>query len=864
MQLKYLGITVILVLLLNVLSVLSQNDVVTDTGNSNSNELEGSGSSESSSSTSNNVTKNEETSKTTASTSSSSSGSNRSYRRNTSTRTVTTTVSKSTQTSSHNYSSNKANPVGSGSTRPSNNVESSNSNSVNTDTKTVSNDDLNANTINEEANNNSQNDVPINNNEFVEFLDKIKFKFIKPEEYTTIYSNTYLNVQWESEYINENEIRNIGVYLQGLDNNVNGVSEGSFIRSYINLNDKGGNYPIGELNGNLSEYALWLYTNDYGSNMFYQGPILINGNCTNPDAIKRPQNIENVANSSGGGINSKYLLLFIFAVAVLFFVAYFVNLYMNSRRKDNDDYKNFKEYTSVPQNENQFDIDNKKPKEMEKIKEENLQKVDQVYNSKVLKNPDIDKGNITPFVDVSYKSSLDRNKGYASPVESNKSSYDRKLKNKSQPNNDDTLLNINSPSSMNSLGRNKVSDYGSPGSINSNKILSQSTNYSMSPNSDGDQRNRNESQESDEDYINKNSFCLNNKNTNDTFENYYLNQQNNHGGNTIVKKKSSTPLVATVTTVEEYLATHRNSLNSVPNSRTSSLMNLSNSSSSSFLMGNPPFNVISKLDKYNHKSRNSNVKSSVVPNMNESILDELNSLERKIKQQKQMYMNSLQGIDSNQLNLQNVNLQQQGIVSGHLLPAYPMNQASPPVKPKTVTMNSPPISSPSNFRNNVNSPLSAVTLYNKSPSGIGKVSKNKASDNVLDNYKSQESETTLPLQATQDTLGSTENEDDIETKVATHICKAWYSPNMSDELRMCPGDELIILEKFNDGWGLGQNTEGNVGVFPLDCVTIIDPDKSSSFDSTSLQVKLNQDNDNVTNNDSNYSFQNGNVPIKYY
>ena len=147
---------------------------------------------------------------------------------------------------------------------------------------------------------------------------------------------------------------------------------------------------------------------------------------------------------------------------------------------------------------------------------------------------------------------------------------------------------------------------------------------------------------------------------------------------------------------------------------------------------------------------------------------------------------------------------------------------------------------------------------------MGKVSKNKASDNVLDNYKSQESETTLPLQATQDTLGSTENEDDIETKVATHICKAWYSPNMSDELRMCPGDELIILEKFNDGWGLGQNTEGNVGVFPLDCVTIIDPDKSSSFDSTSLQVKLNQDNDNVTNNDSNYSFQNGNVPIKYY
>jgi len=354
---------------------------------------------------------------------------------------------------------------------------------------------------------------------------------------------------------------------------------------------------------------------------------------------------------------------------------------------------------------------------------------------------------------VSYKSSLDRNKGYASPAESSKSSYDRKLKNKSQPNNDDTLLNINSPSSINSLGRNnKVNDYGSPSSINSNKILSQSTNYSMTPNSDGEQRNRNGSQESDEDYINKNSFCLNNKNSDDTFENYYLNQQNSHGGgNTIVKKKSSTPLVATVTTVEEYLAAHRNSLNNAPNSRTSSLMNLSNSSSSSFLMGNPPFNVVSKLDKYN-KSRNSNIKSSVVPNMNESILDELNSLERKIKQQKQMYINSLQNIDSNQLNIQKANLQQQGIDSGHLLPAYPVNQASPPIQPKTVTMNSPPISSPSNFRNNINSPQSVSTLYSKSPSGIGKISKNKAGENPLDNYKSQESETTLP--ATQDTLGS--------------------------------------------------------------------------------------------------------------
>jgi len=221
MQLKYLGITIILVLLLNVLSVFSQNDEVTNTGNANSNELEGNGLTESKGTSSNNVSNNEETPKTTASTNSSSSGSNRSYRRNTSsTRTITTTVSKVTQTPSHSSSSHKANPVQSGSIKPNNNVESNNSipvvSPVNTDTTTVSNDNLNSNTINGETINNSQNDIPVNNNEFVEFLDKIKFKFIKPEEYTTIYSNTYLNVQWESEYIDENEIRNIGVYLQGL------------------------------------------------------------------------------------------------------------------------------------------------------------------------------------------------------------------------------------------------------------------------------------------------------------------------------------------------------------------------------------------------------------------------------------------------------------------------------------------------------------------------------------------------------------------------------------------------------------------------------------------------------------------------
>lgn len=713
---------------------------------------------------------------------------------------------------------------------------------VNTSTKTLPTE-LSSTTVLETANNNTQSNntnTETKSNPFEEFLDKIKFKFTKPEEYAKIYSDSFLNVQWDSDYIVDDSIK-ISVYLQGLDGNINGVSQGSFIRDSINLNDKFGNFHIGQLNNDLSEYALWLYTNHYGYGLFYQGPILINGNSTNPNLLVKPEvKDEEEVTKTTGGINSKYLLLIIFAIAAILFTGYFINLYVGGRRKRQGEYEDYQDYKSIPQIEN--DINDKEPEMQKATKDDNidnplaeqLQKAEQVYNSKVFKNPDLSNGNIVaPLVDMSslYKSTqeiLKQTKGYT-PVETKNPVYDRKLKNKNQNGNrneNESFLNMNNVSqlSMNST-RNKI---GSPGSINSNKILSQSTNYS-----EGSQKNKNDVEETDDDYINKNSFCLNVKD-NDAFENYYLNQQNDHFSNNKDSKKHTSPLVATVTTVEEYLAAHRNSINkSKRGSRTSSLINISNSNSntSSILVGNPHFNVVSKLDKFNQEAGN----PKLISNMNESILEELNTLERKIQQQKLIYLKSIQNnqqsIDPNQLKLQKANLHQQGIDSDQLFPTYLMNHASPPVKPKAVIMNSPdnPTSPPSTLKN-VNSPPSVATINSKG-----------SKSNGLDNIKSQESEATVAQEL------SSDNEEEIETKVATHVCKAWYSPNMSDELRMCPGDELIILEKFNDGWGLGQNTEGNVGVFPLDCVTFIDYDRSNN--------SFENDRNNTENNNQSYSSQ---------
>jgi len=146
------------------------------------------------------------------------------------------------------------------------------------------------------------------------------------------------------------------------------------------------------------------------------------------------------------------------------------------------------------------------------------------------------------------------------------------------------------------------------------------------------------------------------------------------------------------------------------------------------------------------------------------------------------FENNQQNIDPYSLMLQKEKLHQQGIDSNQLYPISLMNHVSSPLK--AVIMNipdSPTFSSPT--LENINSPPSTATNNNTG----------SKSDSVVDNPKSPESEATLAQES------SSDHEEEIETKIATHVCKAWYSPKMSDEIRMCPGDELFIFEIFNDG-----------------------------------------------------------------
>jgi len=221
------------------------------------------------------------------------------------------------------------------------------------------------------------------------------------------------------------------------------------------------------------------------------------------------------------------------------------------------------------------------------------------------------------------------------------------------------------------------------------------------------------------------------------------------------------------------------------------------------------------------------------------------------------------------------NLRQQGIDNNQYLPPFnnkynplaaspfitnPPKYASPPIQPKTLAMSSPSFQTPSiqaKLPNQMKSPSSVKKFKNVDFMSEGNLQKSQESEDTLQPssqgttvkmqkfmpdgtiQKSQESEATLAQQATQDT-NIEENDDEVETIVATHVCNAGYSPSMPDELRMTPGDELIILEKFNDGWGFGQNTKGGVGVFPLDCVTYIDyGDKNKNNTPTMKQSNVN-------------------------
>ncbi|KAI8811627.1 hypothetical protein BJ742DRAFT_655359, partial [Cladochytrium replicatum] len=48
-------------------------------------------------------------------------------------------------------------------------------------------------------------------------------------------------------------------------------------------------------------------------------------------------------------------------------------------------------------------------------------------------------------------------------------------------------------------------------------------------------------------------------------------------------------------------------------------------------------------------------------------------------------------------------------------------------------------------------------------------------------------------------------------------------PEMGDEIELLKGDEVEILEQYEDGWAFGLNLETNQsGAFPLSCLEPVD------------------------------------------
>ena len=44
-----------------------------------------------------------------------------------------------------------------------------------------------------------------------------------------------------------------------------------------------------------------------------------------------------------------------------------------------------------------------------------------------------------------------------------------------------------------------------------------------------------------------------------------------------------------------------------------------------------------------------------------------------------------------------------------------------------------------------------------------------------------------------------------------------FAPSLHDEIGVSPGDEVIVLQAFDDGWVQIRNVKKNVGLIPLDC-----------------------------------------------
>ncbi|ORX98986.1 hypothetical protein K493DRAFT_299626 [Basidiobolus meristosporus CBS 931.73] len=68
-----------------------------------------------------------------------------------------------------------------------------------------------------------------------------------------------------------------------------------------------------------------------------------------------------------------------------------------------------------------------------------------------------------------------------------------------------------------------------------------------------------------------------------------------------------------------------------------------------------------------------------------------------------------------------------------------------------------------------------------------------------------------------------------------YTCVFAYTPTLEDELMIQPGDMLIVIWSFDDGWAVGRNLNtGNEGAFPMACVTKNPPSEILSSDAEKL------------------------------
>ncbi|KAI0322375.1 hypothetical protein OF83DRAFT_1049392 [Amylostereum chailletii] len=44
-----------------------------------------------------------------------------------------------------------------------------------------------------------------------------------------------------------------------------------------------------------------------------------------------------------------------------------------------------------------------------------------------------------------------------------------------------------------------------------------------------------------------------------------------------------------------------------------------------------------------------------------------------------------------------------------------------------------------------------------------------------------------------------------------------FTPTMPDELLVIPGEEVVIIQAFDDGWAQVQNGRKEIGLIPFDC-----------------------------------------------